>query len=169
MRALHSVCHRQERGSPVTLSLTERPQVLRLEDLLQGRHVNHRQLPQDGAEHGVEERAVPEEADLADQLGLRRRRARPWGGRLGDSGSEDTVGVWGGGRGLTWERQVKALNRSKSTKQVKVMVVVRGVLALSAGIWNTRARDEKGRGGGDPALGTAGYNQVLSPIPPPPG
>lgn len=91
------------------------------------------------------------------------------GGRLGDSGSEDTVGVWGGGRGLTWERQVKALNRSKSTKQVKVMVVVRGVLALSAGIWNMRARDEKGRGGGHPALRTAGYNQVLSPIPPPPG
>lgn len=49
-------------------------------------------------------------------------------------------------QGLTWERQVKALKRSKSTKQVKVMVVVRGVLALSSGIWNTSARGEKVQG-----------------------
>lgn len=39
------------------------------------------------------------------------------------------------------------MKRSKNTKQVKVMVVVRGVLALSAGIWNTKARDEHVQGG----------------------
>ena len=55
-----------------------------------------------------------------------------------------------GQRGLTWERQVKALKRSKSTKQVKVMVVVRGVLALSSGIWNTSAPGEKVQGGWGP-------------------
>lgn len=45
-------------------------------------------------------------------------------------------------RHLTWERQVKALKRSKNTKQVKVMVVVRGVLALSSGIWRARTQAE---------------------------
>lgn len=39
---------------------------------------------------------------------------------------------------LTWERQVRALKRSKKTKQVKVMVVVRGVLVPSAGICKVR-------------------------------
>lgn len=34
------------------------------------------------------------------------------------------------------------MKRSKNTKQVKVMVVVRGVLALSSGIWNTGAWEE---------------------------
>lgn len=55
------------------LLLTERPQVLRLEDLLQGWDVNHGQLPQEGPKHRVQEHVVPEEADLEDQLGLRGR------------------------------------------------------------------------------------------------
>lgn len=55
------------------LPLTEHSQVLCLEDLLQGRDVDHSQLPQNGPEHGVEEHVVPQEADLEYQLGLREK------------------------------------------------------------------------------------------------
>lgn len=50
--------------------LTERTQVLCLEDLLQGRGVDDGQLAQDGAQHRVEEHVVTEEAELHDQFGL---------------------------------------------------------------------------------------------------
>lgn len=54
------------------LLLTEGSQVLCLEDLLQGRDVNHSQLPQNGPEHRVEEHGVPQKAYLQYQLGLQR-------------------------------------------------------------------------------------------------
>lgn len=51
-------------------SLTERAQVFCLEDLLQGRGIDHCQLPEEGPKDGVQEHAVPEKANLKYQLGL---------------------------------------------------------------------------------------------------
>lgn len=52
-------------------SLTERAQVFGLEDLLQGRGIDHGQLPEEGPKDRVQEHAVPEKANLKYQLGLR--------------------------------------------------------------------------------------------------
>lgn len=51
-------------------SLTERAQVFGLEDLLQGRGIDHSQLPEEGPKDRVQEHAVPEKANLKYQLGL---------------------------------------------------------------------------------------------------
>ena len=81
--------------------------------------------------------------------GSRSRRSAWSAGEKGIVSAREPLEHWGreaaiqSCRGLTWERQVKALKRSKNTKQVKAMVVVRGVLALSSGIWNTSARGEE--------------------------
>lgn len=120
--------------------LTEDAEALRLEDALQRREVDDEQLAHDGRQDGVTKRPVTAQTHLMDHTGLRTTTHQSTGSRdqpvtsdwSDQAGHVTAASMWlHHGRVFTCERELRALNMSKKTKQVKVMVVSRGVITLS--------------------------------------